>query len=203
MLLFASPHCGPCKALLPEVARWQSEHGELLTVAVASEGEPEEVRAEAEEFGLDRVLVDRGGELYAAFEATGTPSAVLIAPDGSIASHVASGGPAIEALVAGVVDAAGVPVGAPCLRSSSRPWTASASASPSSAGRESLLLFWNPDCGFCQAMQSDLLAWEAAANGEDRGSSSSPRATRRGHGARASAPRCSSTSTSRPARRSA
>ena len=27
MLLFASPHCGPCRALLPAVAAWQSEHG--------------------------------------------------------------------------------------------------------------------------------------------------------------------------------
>ena len=85
LLLFVSPDCGPCRALLPEVALWQTEHADRLTVAVASAGEPEEVAAEAAELGLDRVLVDEGLELYRAFEANGTPSAVLITPDGSIA----------------------------------------------------------------------------------------------------------------------
>ena len=27
-------------------------------------------------------------------------------------------------------------------------------------GRGALLLFWNPDCGYCRAMHADLLAWE-------------------------------------------
>ena len=113
MLLFASPRCGPCKTLLPKVATWQSEHPGRLTVAVASDGAPEEVGAEAEELGLDYVLVDQGGELYSAFEANGTPSAVLIAPDGSIASYLAGGSRGVEALVAGVVDVPGLPLGAP------------------------------------------------------------------------------------------
>ena len=25
-----------------------------------------------------------------------------------------------------------------------------------------LLVFWNPDCGFCRSLRDDLLAWEAA-----------------------------------------
>jgi thiol-disulfide isomerase/thioredoxin len=32
-------------------------------------------------------------------------------------------------------------------------------------GRNTLLLFWNPDCGFCRAMHDDLLSWERSANG--------------------------------------
>jgi thiol-disulfide isomerase/thioredoxin len=28
-------------------------------------------------------------------------------------------------------------------------------------GRDTLLLFWNPGCGFCQQMLPDLQAWEA------------------------------------------
>ncbi|TMK33822.1 MAG: redoxin domain-containing protein, partial [Actinobacteria bacterium] len=48
LLVFTSPHCGPCKALLPAAARWQREHAPELTVAFASEGTYEAVRAEAE-----------------------------------------------------------------------------------------------------------------------------------------------------------
>jgi thiol-disulfide isomerase/thioredoxin len=99
LLIFANPGCRACETLLPQVAEWQTEHAGRMTVAVASHGDPEKVRAEAAEFGLDRVLVDEGLELYRAFEANGTPSAVLIGPDGSIASHVASGHEPIERLV--------------------------------------------------------------------------------------------------------
>ena len=164
MLLFASPHCGPCQELLPEVATWQSEHGDRLTVAVAADATPADVRAEAEEFALARVLVDQGGGLYAAFEANGTPSAVLIAPDGSIASHVASGVAGVEALVAGVVDVPGLPVGAPLPALELASLEGGRVALGDLRGRDTLLLSWNPDCGFCRAMHDDLLAWEAGAD---------------------------------------
>ena len=75
LLVFTSPHCGPCKALLPAAARWQREHAPELTVAFASEGTYEAVRAEAEEFELERVLVDADRRLYEAFQANGTPQA--------------------------------------------------------------------------------------------------------------------------------
>jgi peroxiredoxin len=32
-------------------------------------------------------------------------------------------------------------------------------------GRSTLLLFWNPGCGFCQRMLDDLKAWEARPRG--------------------------------------
>jgi thiol-disulfide isomerase/thioredoxin len=30
-------------------------------------------------------------------------------------------------------------------------------------GEESLVLFWNPGCGFCQQMLADLKEWEASS----------------------------------------
>jgi uncharacterized membrane protein YphA (DoxX/SURF4 family)/thiol-disulfide isomerase/thioredoxin len=98
LLVFASPHCGPCSALLPAVGAWQQDHADRITVAVAGDGSLEDVRAEAQELALEHVLVDEGGELYRSFDASGTPSAVLIDPDGRIASHIAAGREAIEAL---------------------------------------------------------------------------------------------------------
>lgn len=165
LLLFVSADCGPCRALLPEVALWQTEHPDRLTVAVASAGEPEKVRAEAAELGLNRVLVDEGLELYRAFEANGTPSAVLIAADGSIASHLAAGQEAIETLVAAVLDAPGIPVGAPSPDLELQSLDGESLNLADMRGQETLLLFWNPDCGYCRAMHDQLLAREADANG--------------------------------------
>lgn len=165
LMLFASSHCAPCRELLPEVVGWQVDHPERLTVAVASNDAPEDVRAEAEELGLDHVLIDDGGELYRAFEANGTPSAVLIAPDGSIASHVAPGPGRIRTLAAGVLDAPGVPIGAPVPALELPSLDGDRVRLADLRGRDTLLLFWNPDCGHCRAMHDELLAWETTANG--------------------------------------
>ena len=99
MLLFMSPHCGPCRSLLPSVATWQREHSGTLTFAVAIDGGREEIVSLREELGIELVIEDDGLALYNMFRATGTPSAVLLAGDGTVASWVASGTDEIEELV--------------------------------------------------------------------------------------------------------
>jgi thiol-disulfide isomerase/thioredoxin len=163
LLVFISPGCGPCEALMPDLASWQSAHAEHLTVAVLANGESAEIGAEAERHGLVDVFADAEGQMYDAYEASGTPSAVLIAADGTVASFVAAGPSAIAELVAGVLDAPGLPIGAPAPALHSL--TALDAGAPRVGERASLVLFWNPDCGFCRSMQEELLAWEATAGG--------------------------------------
>ena len=169
ILLFTNTHCPPCRTLLPTVASWQRDLRDSLNVVLAMDGSVDEIRAETLE--LENVLLDENRELYDAFRANGTPGAVLVAPDGTVASWVVSGVDWIEQLVGQLVhgrtedEEAGIPVGAdvPALE------LPSLSGEPigldSLRGRESVLLFWNPDCGFCRGMHDDLLAWEATANG--------------------------------------
>ena len=165
LLVIARTHFVPCNTLLSKVDEWQVGGADRLTVAVASAGDPDEVRAEAEALGLGRVIVDEDLELYRAFEANGTPSAVLIDPDGSVASWVAPGPSRIEALAAIVLDAPGVPVGAPVPELELPSLEGERLRLAALRGRDTLLLFWNPSCGYCRAMHDDLLAWEAGANG--------------------------------------
>jgi thiol-disulfide isomerase/thioredoxin len=162
LLVFTSPGCGPCETLLPDVASWQSAHADRLTVAVAADAEPADVRATAERYELDNVLVDAAGGVYDAYEANGTPSAVLITDDGTVASRLATGPGSIAELVAHVLDAPGLPPGAPAPPLDDL--SVLSGGAPSLAGRESLVLFWNPDCGFCRSMHEDLLAWESEAS---------------------------------------
>jgi thiol-disulfide isomerase/thioredoxin len=165
LMLFASPACGPCAELMPQVTEWQSAHRDRLTVAVASEGTAEDVREEVEGLGLDHVLVDQDGELYRLFEANGTPSAVVVAPDGSMGSHVASGPGRITQLVAAILDVPGLPVGA-SVPSLELPSLEGETVNLREFGeRDTLLLFWNPACGHCRAMHADVLTLEAGANG--------------------------------------
>ncbi|MDW5595569.1 MauE/DoxX family redox-associated membrane protein [Conexibacter stalactiti] len=84
LLVFSDPTCGPCRALAPEVAAWQRELDEVLTVAVVGRGDD--------------------GAAGDAYGVAGTPSAVLIAPDGLIEGGPVGGAGAIRALMRRAVD---------------------------------------------------------------------------------------------------
>jgi peroxiredoxin len=172
LLLFTSPSCGPCVALIPKAAAWQSEHEDVLTIALVSGGEPEAVRAETEEHGLARVLIDDGLAVYEAYEANGTPSAVLVSPDRKIASWVASGPDRIERLVRDAVaghagDGGGLAVGEPAPQLALPDLKGRAVELSEFRGSDVALLFWNPACGHCRSMHEDLLAWEAGRSAEE------------------------------------
>ena len=169
LLLFTSPTCGPCAALLPTAAAWQTEHAGALTIAFASDGTMEAVRAEVEELELANVLVDEDRRLYEAYDASGTPSAVLIAADGTIGSWLAAGSEWIERLVEEALQVPEEPPGLPVGTKPPPLELLSPEGQPvpltEFQGRDTLLLFWNPSCGYCQSMHDDLLAWERTANG--------------------------------------
>lgn len=168
LLLFTSPTCAPCQTLLPDVSTWQADHAARLTIAIVNGGDRQASVAEAREHGLERVLSDPDLAVYEAYQAAGTPSAVLIAPDGTIASHVAPGPGWIEQLLDRAVgedaedDEGGLPVGAPAPVLSVRGLDGEPVAF-ADAGEETLVLFWNPDCGFCSSMRDEVLAWEREA----------------------------------------
>ncbi|MDQ3865431.1 MAG: TlpA family protein disulfide reductase, partial [Actinomycetota bacterium] len=105
------------------------------------------------------------------FGANGTPMGVLVDEEGRIASEVAAGAPAVMALARGedAVPEAAVPAAAQAAK---RGEPAPPVRLPDLDGRtveladfrgtKTLVLFWNPGCGFCQQMLADLKAWEAA-----------------------------------------
>lgn len=98
LLVGTDERCGACTALYPEIARWQRELHDQVAVIVLGEGSPEQLRAMAGEHELDPVLLSDRTTL-AAYGVYGTPSALLIDPDGRIASPVRYGGLEIEMLV--------------------------------------------------------------------------------------------------------
>jgi thiol-disulfide isomerase/thioredoxin len=59
LLVFTDPGCGPCGALLPDIGRWQEEHGQALTIALISRGARDANAAKAGEPGISRVLLQQ------------------------------------------------------------------------------------------------------------------------------------------------
>jgi peroxiredoxin len=174
LLVFTDPGCGPCRKLLPLVAGWERDQERELKIAVIGEGDAEAIRAKRVELELGVVLVQEQREVAEAYEVYGTPTAVLVSPDGQIASSPASGPAAITQLVEETL-------GIPKLRLErvappAPPGPGLGAEAPDFeltttdghtislqdlAGRETLLLFWNPSCGFCQQMSEELARWLA------------------------------------------
>lgn len=172
LLVFSDAGCGPCDALLPEVARWQREHGAELTFAVVASGNRERNRVKAETYGLERVLLQADREVADAFQADGTPVAVVIGSDGRIASPTAGGAEAIATLVAQAtwpvhVDDVHSPPSNGSLIGEPAPELVMADLDGEPVALEdlyrqrTLAIFWDPACGFCERMLPDLRAFEA------------------------------------------
>jgi methylamine dehydrogenase accessory protein MauD len=98
-LVQVSPKCGPCRALMPELSRWQEQLERQLAVVAISTGDPGDNRAFAEEHGLRTLYLESELRVGDAYHVKPTPSAVLIDENGKIAAAPATGAPAIEALI--------------------------------------------------------------------------------------------------------
>jgi thiol-disulfide isomerase/thioredoxin len=100
VLVFVSPQCGPCRELLPQLAQWHARLATSVTIAVLSEGTAEANAPLVDGHGFDDVLLQERGEVYRAYGLReGTPAAVVVRPDRTIASVAVAGGPAIEELI--------------------------------------------------------------------------------------------------------
>lgn len=100
VLVFVHPRCGPCRQLLPDLAEWQATLAHTLTIAVLSEGSVGANRPLSEEHGIENFLLQERAEVYRAYDVrAGTPAAVVVTPDGTIAGPTVGGRLPIEELV--------------------------------------------------------------------------------------------------------
>ena len=103
LLVFASPACGQCAALLPAVAQLHEGRGEHLRVAVVFSGDPESSRRMIGGCAIKIAATDDKARVARLFRVPGVPSAVLIGPKGTIASETVAGTQAVMNLVTQLV----------------------------------------------------------------------------------------------------
>ncbi len=171
LVLFWNPGCGFCMQMLEDLKAWEANRpAGAPKLLVISAGTEEANRA----LGIHApIVLDQGFEAGRAFGASGTPSAVLVDAQGKVASEVAVGAETVLALARGeapnLASAPGGRAAAPATAKVGDP--APAVELPDLSGKKvslaslrgtrTLVLFWNPGCGFCQRMLADLKAWEA------------------------------------------
>jgi thiol-disulfide isomerase/thioredoxin len=98
VLVYVSPGCAPCKALLPEVGRWQRTLSERLTVVTISAGEEAANQALAAQHDVELSGIERA-DARDVLLVRATPSALLIDGARRIGAPPATGTVAIEGLI--------------------------------------------------------------------------------------------------------
>ena len=116
-------------------------------------------RAKCDEHKLGNMLLQRDREVAEAYRVEGTPGAVLV-QDGRIASMVATGADAIQGLLTRATLPPSVKKGDPVPSLKLQDLNGKMVDLLSLKGRRTLILFWNPSCGFCQQMLEDVKSWE-------------------------------------------
>lgn len=176
MLLFVSPSCGPCAAILQDVKTWQTEYADRLTIAVLSKGSAGENEKRVAGYVSGNLLLIGESGAAETFEAKWTPAAVLLTAEGRIASPNAFGDDAIRTLLASAVavdDAdwndgrmevkvgtSGLRVGDPVPDFSLLDLNGGTVSAADLRGRDTLLLFWSTTCPFCTEMSEEIQRWE-------------------------------------------
>jgi peroxiredoxin len=155
LLVFVDARCAPCDLLLPTLA----EYEQRLRIAVVASGDAERIRAKAAEYGLARVLLQRGREVAEAYRTHGTPMGVLVA-GGRIVSPTAAGAKAVAQLAQQAAAAARPVTGdqAPDLVLADLEGRPTALAELYS--ERILLIFWSPTCQYSQRLLPGLHALE-------------------------------------------
>lgn len=182
LLVFSDAGCGPCKALMPELVRWQRQHSEKLTFALITRGGSKEKPSGRPD--LEYTFIQNDREVASSYRVFGTPSAVLVGKDGLVHSPLASGAEAIGGLV--LAAASGNHPAAPAMRSAPRPiqnvlpvgspvpqlTLPDLSGEPVRLadfhGHETVLVFWNSACVFCARMLPALKELEKSRSGTAR-----------------------------------
>jgi thiol-disulfide isomerase/thioredoxin/uncharacterized membrane protein YphA (DoxX/SURF4 family) len=183
-LVFVDPACVPCNSLMPKIAEWQHDLSETLEVIVISSGTVEANRRKAAQHGVMGVYLQDGRKVEGLYQVPGNPAAVLLRPDRTVGSPVATGPEAIESLLSEVLKLLGGPL---TLSTEAGALHASANGHSHLSGPEinlpapsvrlpdlggrifdlaechgerTVVLFWDTGCGFCQQMAPALRAWD-------------------------------------------
>jgi thiol-disulfide isomerase/thioredoxin len=99
LLIFSSPYCDPCAAMVPVLIRWMREEENLPNIILITRGSAKDNLVKLKGFEPSRVLLQRGFEVSDAYDSLSTPTGVLVGGDGRIQSGLAVGRDAIRELM--------------------------------------------------------------------------------------------------------
>ncbi|HTK37572.1 MAG TPA: TlpA disulfide reductase family protein [Pyrinomonadaceae bacterium] len=183
LFFFVAPTCTPCKALVPEIAEWESTLTDRVNFVLISRGKVDENREKFTVTENTRVLLQKDREVANLVNAKWTPTALFVDAAGNIASHIAAGDSAIRELVEKVsnTDVSDEFIyftnsngngRKPLIGESVPEFTlddreGQKVASSDLKGSPTLAAFWSTTCPHCINMMEDIREWEQNRSAAD------------------------------------
>ncbi|MFM9905440.1 MAG: MauE/DoxX family redox-associated membrane protein [Pyrinomonadaceae bacterium] len=184
LFIFVSPTCTPCRALVPEFERWQNELNGKVKVVFVSNREAEDNRKKFAGQSTKLILLQKDREVAELFRAKWTPMAVLMDTAGRIASFTAAGDLGLRDLVHKIEAAetdsefsyftngnlnphAPIKIGESVPEISVSDQNGNQIDSSYFRGKETLVTFWSPTCGYCVQMMDEIRDWDAVKGSDD------------------------------------
>jgi thiol-disulfide isomerase/thioredoxin len=158
--VFVAPWCKACGELVDDLARWQAD-ADGPNVVVLSGGERDAI---AEKFGDVRVLAHDGAPIDD-YRVEYTPGAVVVSNDRMVTVTPAYGSDDVRRLYAQLAgrEPQDLVIGPPPVREGDPAPDVIVEVDGERrtiaevAGDDSVLLFWDTGCGFCQQIEADVL----------------------------------------------
>jgi thiol-disulfide isomerase/thioredoxin len=97
-LIFTSPRCSACHAVMPKIKEWRERYGSKLSFVLVTSGDREANKEQEERAAGERMLFD-GAKTAHAFKVAATPGAVVVGIDGKIQAEMKYGLDKITAML--------------------------------------------------------------------------------------------------------
>ncbi len=99
VLVFTDPDCQACAGLLPDIERWERQYGEMLTFVVISRASPSANGGASAKYVFRNMAWQKNREISESYKIGGIPAALVVRPDATIGTWLATGRPAIQTLI--------------------------------------------------------------------------------------------------------
>lgn len=175
LFFFISPTCGPCKALLPEIGKWQEEFTSQIEFVFVSTGSVADNVAKLPQLGGQTLLLQKKREIAELFKTKWTPTALLVSAEGNFASRPAAGDTAIHDLIDLIrekkdkldfvengqgMSPNALKIGNTIPQFDLMNVNGDSLTDETVKGKRTLALFWGVDCPHCKKFLPEVLEWE-------------------------------------------
>ncbi len=171
-----SPTCRPCEALLPEIAKWESELSNKISFVFTSKGSKSDNLLKFQS-DLDRdILIQDDKELAELLEILWTPTVLFVNKSGMVASSPAAGDVAIRELIEKIKienlddelvyvskeseNGKEPKIGENIPSFSLEDLSGKEVSTNDLQGKKTLVTFWSMSCSHCDEMIEELRNWD-------------------------------------------
>ncbi len=183
LYLFFGTSCRACRAMVPDIAQFAKNHSADLQIIVVSNGKGEDNLEKFGEVGASAILLQDSRELALSVNAKWTPTAIVVRPDGIIASQATVGDQAIRDLMRRFSEsdltnehihfaakngkATRIKIGEAVPELKIKAMDGQEISTSTFKGKRTLAIFWSTSCPHCRELVPSMVKFDKEKTNDD------------------------------------